>query len=88
MKEFKEQILRCLNAKAKYLTVIYFAPEMRAAGTNKLSSQESLEIAARFIKGNPGYKLYRDVSISEPLFNQLLFSESEYDGIEEIERWN
>jgi ribosomal protein S25 len=85
MKEFKEEILTQLNEEVKNITVISFGHIVNRMGINKLSRQDTMDIVVRFKKENPAYKIYQDVSKLEPLFNQLVFSENEYDDGKEFE---
>ena len=79
MKEWKERIVKRLTEKAKSERVIYFKKfANEEMYIDHISKADMRDIIKAFLKANPEYKAYHDVSNpNNSLFCGLFFAEKE-----------
>lgn len=78
MKEFKTEIINQLNETAKTDRVIYFSEFCKEHEIKHIASKDVREIVNAFLKANPDYKAYHDVSNpTNSLFCGLILAEKE-----------
>lgn len=85
MKEWKENIVEKLTEKAKSDRVIYFKEfANKELNINHIAKDDMNDIVKAFLKANPEYKAYHDISNpTNSLFCGLILAEKEITFDEE-----